>query len=187
MDIGFCGLHVVSDVFETGVFNTDEYCLVLSLAWSYFKNFPSRKADYLQSTKSKLFTQKVCPVRWVENISVTERVSLVSLFRCPYLKDLEGGKCKIPATENDQSLCKFAKLEFCITLAAEVESFLKIFQSAETLTALLYNTILCIAKSLHGRVCNEESLTAAHTTAKLIARDIREKIAHFLAAANISL
>ncbi|KAM7281494.1 hypothetical protein ISCGN_006217 [Ixodes scapularis] len=71
LDIGSCGIQVVSGAFKAGHAAT-HWDLVVFLCGSYnlFKCVPARRADYIHFTGSALFALKFCSVRWLKNSKV---------------------------------------------------------------------------------------------------------------------
>lgn len=66
VDIGSCGLPVVSGAFKTGHNVTKSYMLLRNTTvFNLFKNVPARRADYVNFTRSPLFPLKFCSVHWL--------------------------------------------------------------------------------------------------------------------------
>jgi len=73
-DIGTCSLHVVHGAYKTAHNAVDWKVHIFLRALCYlFKDFPSRRSDYIAATKLSIFPLRFCAIRWVENSSVIQR------------------------------------------------------------------------------------------------------------------
>lgn len=74
IDVGICSLHIVHGSYKTAHnacgWNLNDFLRAL---YYLFKDFPSRRADYIHHTGSTVFPLKLCSVRWVENSKVIQR------------------------------------------------------------------------------------------------------------------
>ena len=67
-DVGSCGLHVISGALHTGVADADwPVEKVLRGMFKLLKDAPARRAEYMRLSKSGLYPEKFCVIRWVEN------------------------------------------------------------------------------------------------------------------------
>ena len=88
-DIGYCGLHVVSEALHTGtVASSWPFEKVLGAMFKLLHNSPARRAEYLRVSSSGSYPDKFCATHWVENERLASRanenwgvtVELIKLF-----------------------------------------------------------------------------------------------------------
>ena len=154
-DLGSCGLHTNHNALKTGFKNVGWQIInYLRSSYYFFKNLPSRKADYFTFSGSEEFSKKFCNIRWVENKSVALR----ALSKMPnlhkYIKGVEDNNIKISSEsysiikkQLDDKLLR-PKLAFFAHIAEEMEPFLTMYQSDDPLLPLLYTDLTRILKNL---------------------------------------
>lgn len=83
LEIGSCGLHSLNGAFKAGLKATEWYIAdFLKSLYYLLKNSSARKGDYTHYSSSKVFPQKFCTVRWIENQSATERaITIISQIK----------------------------------------------------------------------------------------------------------
>ena len=83
IDVGTCLLHIVHGSYKAAhkacKWSLNDFLRAL---YYLFKDFPSRRADYMHHTGSSMFPLKFCSIRWLENSKVIER----ALKMLPHLK-----------------------------------------------------------------------------------------------------
>lgn len=179
VDIGSCGLHVVSGAFKTG-HNVTKWNTVVFLRSLYnlFKNVPARRADYVNFTGSILFPLKFCSVRWLENGKALARALQVLPNVVKYVEHVKKEK-KLPACGSyahvetavkDEMLP--VKLAFMLSVSEELEPFLAEFQTEKPMLPFLATALDGLLRSLLGRIVLKEKLDAAGTFSKLIKIDL---------------
>ncbi|KAH8020386.1 hypothetical protein HPB51_001019 [Rhipicephalus microplus] len=177
VDIGSCGLHVVSGAFKTG-HNVTKWNTVVFLRSLYnlFKNVPARRADYVNFTGSILFPLK--SVRWLENGKALARALQVLPNVVKYVEHVKKEK-KLPACGSyahvetavkDEMLP--VKLAFMLSVSEELEPFLAEFQTEKPMLPFLATALDSLLRSLLGRIVLKEKLDAAGTFSKLIKIDL---------------
>lgn len=180
IDIGSCSLHIVHGAYKYA-HNKSEWKLHIFLrtAYNLFKNFPSRRADYSHFSKSSVFPQKMCAIRWVENGSVIKRAIEV----IPNIKKyVEGVKNAPPQSNNFLQIGPFlkdefllAKLQFMLTVSTELEPFLRFFQSNKPLLPFLYAQLMSMLKSIMKRFIIPGVLNSATNSYELMHIDVKDK------------
>lgn len=139
LDIGSCGLHVLNVAFKTAFQKTDWKLIELFRASYYLlKDSPSRRGTYIKITKSTTFPSKFCSVRWLENSVVPKRMLDIFENLNIYVNHMKNDKTQ-KSTQSSKSFKTVeqllnhnllqAKLAFFASLAEEMESFLRQFQS----------------------------------------------------------
>lgn len=175
LDMGTCGLHVVHGSLKHGlkVVKWDLNSLLTHM-YFLFKDSPSRRAEFTAVTGSKLFPLKFCSTRWVENVQCLGRA--LEIF--DHVKNfVENNKSlsSNPATTIKQAakdpLMK-CKLSFFKLIAAELEPFLKRFQSPKPLAPFLYEALHDVIRALMTRFVSDDKLKAAITVKQLLDIDL---------------
>lgn len=110
IDIGSCSLHILHGSYKTAHIKTEwNLNQFLRCAYYLFKYYPSRRSNYIHHSKSKVFPQKMCAIRWIENGSVIDRAIKV----LPNLKKyIDGTKSKPPQTKHFGIVKKYLDDEF---------------------------------------------------------------------------
>ncbi|KAH8022458.1 hypothetical protein HPB51_024557 [Rhipicephalus microplus] len=179
VDIGSCGLHVVSGAFKTG-HNVTKWNTVVFLRSLYnlFKNVPARRADYVNFTGSILFPLKFCSVRWLENGKALARALQVLPNVVKYVEHVKkekklqacGSYAHVETAVKDEMLP--VKLAFMLSVSEELEPFLAEFQTEKLMLPFLATALDGLLRSLLGRIVLKEKLDAAGTFSKLIKIDL---------------
>lgn len=165
LNLGSCGLHTLHGAFKTSLKATNwQIVEFLRNLYNIFKNVPARRALYLEYTGSNLFPKKFCPIRWLQNGEVAER----AIDMWPHLKifiDSLKRDQKEPITASYQMVKSYVdndmmcvKLSFFISLASEMESFLKEYQTDAPLVPFIYTSLYSIIKNIMARFVKKEIL-----------------------------
>lgn len=165
LNLGSCGLHTLHGAFKTSLKATNwQIVEFLRNLYNIFKNVPARHALYLEYTGSNLFPKKFCPIRWLQNSEVAER----AIDMWPHLKifiDSLKRDQKEPITASYQMVKSYVdndmmcvKLSFFISLASEMESFLKEYQTDAPLVPFIYTSLYSIIKNIMARFVKKEIL-----------------------------
>ena len=142
-DIGTCSLHVVHGAYKTA-HNACGWKVHVFLRSLYylFKDFPSRRSDYTNASKSWSFPLRFCAIRWVENSSVIKRALEVIPFVKLYVAAVDK---KPPDSQNFkkvktalQDKVLIAQLGFLQSVALQLEPFLTKYQSNKPLLLFMY-------------------------------------------------
>lgn len=127
---------------------------VLTMAYYLFKDTALRRADYKGITGSSTFPKKFCGTRWVENGAVGQRFLDIYPHLKRYVEEapsdprreaLESWKC-VKACFSDE-LFK-AKLMFFVSVANDVEPFLKKFQTSKPMAPFLFEAVAELSRNL---------------------------------------
>jgi len=145
-----------------------------------FKDFPSRRAQYVETTKSALFPLCFCAIRWVEYSSVLQ----LSAEMLPFLKQHIDAVSKKPPSSSCFKWVSTAvkedtmledKLGFLQNIASELETFLTLFQSNKPLLPFLYNDLYALLCSLLDRFVRLEVMQGIKDVSSLMAVDFADR------------
>jgi len=142
LDMGSCCLHVVHGAFRTAIQATG-WKVVEYLRTSYylFKDVPARRADYIRFSKSELFPQKFCAVRWVENVSVAVRAIQVIPHMIEYVdgvrREKSSPKCASFTTVSEALTDKLLKAKLVFFSHRSLLIFKGSFSSSSRMHPLL--------------------------------------------------
>lgn len=180
IDIGTCSLHVVHGAYKTA-HNRCGWKLQIFLRSLYylFKDFPSRRTDYTNASKSSLFPLRFCSIRWVENSSVIKRAMEIIPFVKLYVAAVEK---KPPQSQNYvnvkmalQDKMLIAKLGFLQSVALQLEPFLTKYQSNSSLLPFMYSDVYNLLHSFMVRFIRAEIMTGVKSATTLMAVDLQKK------------
>jgi hypothetical protein len=146
VNIGTCSLHSVHNAFKSAVKVSDSGIdSLLQSLWTLFHNTPARRQDFTNITGGVTFPLKFCAHRWTENVNVIERALLVWPQVEKYVAHVNApgnGKMKPSslsfatvqkAVEDPLTTCA---LKFFLSIAVQLQPFLKKFQSDAPLLPL---------------------------------------------------
>lgn len=163
LNMGSCGLHVLHGAFKTAIKATN-WSLIsfLRCLYNLFKDVPARRALFTQFSGSEVFPLKFCSVRWLQNGDVAQRaldmLQHLKKFICGVKKD----KALSISCASFSTVCSLmedplleSKLSFFNSLIAEVEPFLKQFQTDVPLVPFLYGSLQSIVLNVMRRFVNE--------------------------------
>ena len=167
IDIGSCSLHVIDGALRAA---DKGFAIMNFLRSSYevFKDLPSRRADYIYfaDNKDAKLPLKYCSTRWVENVSVAERIVEI----IPYLQSYVAGmanKRNEPDSKSYNTMKTMlkdpllkAKVCFFISVAKELEKFLKEFQDDKPMLPFLFEAIESMIDTLMKRFVKPDILDA---------------------------
>ncbi|CAG2058422.1 unnamed protein product [Timema podura] len=132
-----------------------------------FKDSPSRRGTYMAVTGSSTFPMKFCSVRWLENVDVAKR-ALETLDNLKKFVEYISTHKNMKATASSASFkvisCSLKdkllrpKLAFFLSLAEDLEPFLKEFQSDCPMSPFLHGNLLNILKTCMERVVKDNVL-----------------------------
>lgn len=181
IDVGTCSLHTVHGAYKTGHNKCDwQVNNFLRALYYLFKDFPSRRADFIKSSGSTEFPLKMCSIRWVENSRVIER----ALRMVPHLrKYVAFVDSKRPETKNFGVVEGFlkdklleAKLSFLQSVVKEVEPYLTSFQSDNPMLPFVYAELYSMARSIAGRFVKRDVMSTVKNTKQLLAVDVKNNL-----------
>lgn len=166
LDIGSCGLHILNVAFKAAFQKTGWKLIELFRACYYlFKDSPSRRGTYIQITKSTTFPLKFCSVRWLENSAVAKRVLYIFENLKIYVNHVKNDKTQ-KLTQSSKSFKTVeqvlgdnllqAKLSFFASLAEEMETFLRQFQSDAPMAPFIYQDMFNLLKCCMERIVKED-------------------------------
>nr|CAD7401728.1 unnamed protein product [Timema cristinae] len=140
---------------------------VVRACYYLFKDSPSRRGTYITVTGSSTFPIKFCNVRWLENVDVAKR-ALETLDNWKKFVDYISTHKTMKATASSASFkvisCSLKdkllrpKLAFFLSLAEDLEPFLKEFQPDSPMSPFLHGNLLNILKTCMGRVVKDDIL-----------------------------
>ncbi len=173
---GSCSLHIIHNAFRHGCtateWNLEE---TLSNLYYFFKDSPARIEDYQKASGIKDLPPKFCKHRWLENISVVEKV--ISLL--PYLATYFDSFKKHPKLKSFESLKEVVKsclfipqAQFFLSVAREFEPFLQEFQGDAPLLPFLAEDIFKMIRGLMKRFVAQDHLDCITEASKLIKFDL---------------
>lgn len=148
IDIGTCGLHTLHNAFKAGI-KAPKWEIIdfLRAIYNLFKNVPARRADLIHYSGSSEFPLKFCAVRWLQNIVVTERAEKLLPNLRAYVEGVKNTN-REPTSYSYSKMVKGLsdpfirpKLAYFKTIAAQLEPFLKQFQSDAPLGPYLYTDL----------------------------------------------
>ncbi|KAJ8685235.1 hypothetical protein QAD02_021028 [Eretmocerus hayati] len=183
LEMGSCGLHVVHGAYKDGV-NSTGWDIVQYLRCLYylFKDYPARRAIFIQYSGSETFPKKFCGMRWLENITVIERAIEIDASVKKYVSGVVTAKtepkCKsykvVKKTSADPLL--LAKLSFIKSLASEVEPFLREFQSDDPLVPFLHTTLTKTIANIMGRFMTKKSMRSLESVKISDIKDVKNHL-----------
>ena len=174
LEIGTCSLHIVDGALR----HADKVIKImrfLRCCWEVFKNLPSRRADYLHYavTNNPKLPPKYCATRWVENVRVAEAI----IEEIPNLESYVENVAKInkePQSDSykmmkDMLKDPLLKSRLCIfvTVAKDLEIFLKRFQNDKPMVPFLYEAFEIIQDNLLKRFIKPSVINNLSTAEKL--------------------
>lgn len=153
IDIGSCGLHVLSGALQTGHKETgwavNDF---LHGIYYLFNDSPARRGAFSSTTGCTKFPLKFCKIRWVENVNVCNRA--LEVFN-EIKKWLEHKDTKLPGNISIKNVRKGvkdaltpAKVSFFSLIAGILEPFLKKYQTAQPMIPFLYDDLIRIILEL---------------------------------------
>ena len=180
LDFGTCSLHTIHGAYKTA-HNNSEWNIhrFLRSLYYFFKDFPSRRADYKRITGSHLFPLKFCSIiRWVENSKVIER----AVEMLPHIKKyVDAFEEKPPASENFGIIKSFvrndllpAQLGFMRSVSLELEQYLSKYQSNDPLLPFMFSDLSTMLEHLLGRIVKNQVLESANTSKTLLSIDLKK-------------
>lgn len=165
LEIGTCGLHTLHNAFKTSMKNSCwNIAKFLRDIHNVFYNVPARRADYIRLTGSERFPLKFCPVRWLQNQPVAERAIKMLPYLQKYCKKAEDEKIEPKSASYDfvkQSLKDKLigpKLAFFESFAAEVEPFLRTYQTDKPMVPFLYTDLYNLIFSIMSKIVKSDYL-----------------------------
>ncbi|XP_055620811.1 uncharacterized protein LOC129765028 [Toxorhynchites rutilus septentrionalis] len=165
LDLGSCGLHILHGAFKEGVrcsgWNVTKY---LRGIYHIFKDVPARRALFTSYSGSAVYPLKFCAHRWLENINVAQRAVEITPHIRKFVEGVQNDKIEpksdsyVDVVECLKDPLLLAKLTFFKSVAAEVEPFLREFQTDNPMVPFLYNNLSQMARSILGRFMQIDQL-----------------------------
>ena len=161
VDIGVCGLHVVHGAFKTGVNSTSwKIDNLLRSLYYLFHDTYARRTEYREITGSQNFPLQFCATRWTEDSSVAERAIEIWPNICKYVEIVsKKAKSRQPTSSSYATVVKATndpltetKLNVFVSMANELNDYLKVFQTDKPMVPLLYEHLKSILSSLLEKV-----------------------------------
>ncbi|XP_067143597.1 uncharacterized protein [Centruroides vittatus] len=146
--MGTCGLHVVHGAVKAG-FKVVDWNLLPLLRNLYYllKDSPTRRAEYIAISGSRLFPKKFGSTRWLENGECLERAAEVIKSVKTYI--------------NNSTQWPFIKVKllFFRSICTQSESFLTRFQSNKPLAPYLYKAVVQLLMNLMRKFVKNDRVT----------------------------
>lgn len=178
LETGTCSLHVVNGAYKTGHKSAGwKVHDFLRNTYYLFKDFPSRRADYTEASKSNEFPQKFCSIRWVENSLVLQRALRVIPNLKKYLEFVKKDPPKSSVYEkvvvhmNNPAL--ECQIGFLLTIADDLEPFLRKYQTKKPMLPYLAQDVFILLKDVMKRFLKSEVVDSL-SQMKLLQLDIKK-------------
>lgn len=176
LSLGSCGLHTVHNAYKKAMKTNEWKILEFLRSLHYlFCYSPARREDYVKFSGSTVFPLKFCAVRWVENFDVAARALNILPNVHKYIESVKKEK-KEPSCNSYKIVCSAikdpllpAKIAFFQTVAADVQPFLKRFQSNEPLAPFLYESLLDTTRAIMNRFIKS---TVLQSTSNIVQIDL---------------
>lgn len=183
-DIGTCSLHIIHGAYK----NAHNKCGwkvqdFLRALYYLFKDFPSRRDDYVTASKSEVFPLPFCGIRWVENSDVIQRAYEILPNVSKYIAAVQK---KPPASATFQKVSTAikedkmlsAKLGFLHSIASQLETYLIKYQSNKPLLPFVYSDLYLLMRSLLTRFIKPDVMSTVKDASKLLSLDVRNTKHH---------
>ncbi|KAJ8677964.1 hypothetical protein QAD02_014195 [Eretmocerus hayati] len=177
IDIGTCILHIVNNCYRKGHSEVDwKINEFLRALYYLFKDFPTRRADFIHFTLTKLFALKFCFIRWLENGKVMQRaLAMID----PMKVYIEGVKKNPPESNNYHKIKEFleddflkAKLSFMVSIDMQIQPFLVKYQTVKPMVPFLMNDLYDLLKRLMARVIKPKEMADIKCVKDLLSVDL---------------
>jgi hypothetical protein len=193
--MGSCGLHVLHGAYQTAHKNTTwDVQKVLKALHGIFKKSPARRADYLEDNDiddddddnqmKMYFPLKFCGHRWLENgkalaryLEIDDKVKRfldksVELKRRNF-EEKDERKPLLIRTMHSNIFPAY--IEFSLSVARDIEPFLKIFQAERPLAVFLYSALVHLVLDLMRRFVKQEVISANSQPSQFLKLDLRKE------------
>lgn len=186
LNVGSCGLHVVHGAFKNAMEGTKwELEEILKAAYNLFNNTSARRDDFQRLTGSKEFPFKFAAHRWVENVSVLERMIKVLPALCQYVKAVHDKKLPSPGTHSFGVLSSEClsplldvKLKFALGFASIVQPFLLKYQTDKPALPFLVGDLLVMIKEVLQKFIRSDCLPKIQSCVSLRKNEFADKANH---------
>lgn len=185
IDIGSCSLHIVDGALRSA--DKVGACVMkfLSAIYYVFKDIPSRRADYIHfaDCETPPFPLKFCQTRWVENVAAAERAITI----LPYLKSYVAGVSSLSQFTQPSSATYLtmksalqdkllkARLLFFVSIAKDLEVFLRVYQTDKPMLPFLHASLEGILDELLSRFIKQRVLQANPTVPQKLKLDLNDR------------
>ncbi|KAL3042124.1 hypothetical protein OYC64_020135 [Pagothenia borchgrevinki] len=186
LNIGSCGLHVLHNVFRDGCKATgwDIEHILLSLYW-VFHDCPARREDFVTATGCNTVMLKFCRVRWIENVTVSDRALKFWPYVTTYVELVNKGDLPDPKVKSFEAVKKSSKDPLFIpkvmifnSIAREIKPFLTLYQTDKPMLPFFSEDLFQLMKGLMGRFFKEEPMKEATTVLKLLHIPLQDSSIH---------
>ena len=155
-------------------------------AYFEFHQSPARRAAYTSVTKSTVFPKKFVGIRWLENGAVASALLEILPNLKEFVNSVEAKKITITKGKSYEILVKdlknmkilTARLEFFVSVARELEPFLREFQGNQPLAPMLYDKLRFIMTSLFKRFMKPEIVDNLKTGSDFVKIDLKKSENH---------
>jgi len=186
LNIGSCGLHTIHGAFRDGVAaSTWDIETFLRAAYQLFKDTPARREDYTAVTGSSTFPLKFVAHRWVENVSVIERLIELLPSLKKYVKSVDEKQLSNPGTKSFdtvRSSCSDSlielRLHFILSIAKRLQPFLKLYQVDKPMLPFLVPDLLQLVKDMLSRFVKRDVLDSLVTCNDVSGFDTKDTDKH---------
>ncbi|KAK5900192.1 hypothetical protein CesoFtcFv8_009591 [Champsocephalus esox] len=176
LNIGSCGLHILHNAFRDGCKATswDIEHILSSLYW-LFHDCPARREDFVTATGCNTVMLKFCRVRWIENVTVSDRALKFWPYVTTYVELVNKGDLPDPKVKSFEAVKKSSKDPLFIpkvmifnSIAREIKPFLTLYQTDKPMLPFFSEDLFQLMKGLMGRFFKEEPMKEATTVLKLL-------------------
>ncbi|XP_070176232.1 uncharacterized protein [Littorina saxatilis] len=187
-NVGSCGLHTLHNAFKNGYDKTGwDLDKSLSSMYKLFHDTPARREDFVTWTGCTSFPKKFCAHRWLENVSVCERVLEIWPHLQTFAHKLKAAK-NCPSTDTFCTVLKCCndvlftvKLQIFISIAKDIEPFLRQYQTDKPVLPFLADDLFDVVRNMMGRFVKDDIMeNVGSSTSKLIlaSQDLSEVKTH---------
>ncbi|KAJ4930980.1 hypothetical protein JOQ06_025281 [Pogonophryne albipinna] len=186
LNIGSCGLHVLHNAFRDGCKATgwDIEHILSSLYW-LFHDCPARREDFVTATGCNTVMLKFCRVRWIENVTVSDRALKFWPYVTTYVELVNKGDLPDPKVKSFEAVKKSSKDPLFIpkvmifnSIAREIKPFLTLYQTDKPMLPFFSEDLFQLMKGLMGRFFKEEPMKEATTVLKLLHIPLQDSSIH---------
>jgi hypothetical protein len=190
IEFGSCSLHVIHGGLKTG-HKAVKWEVIEFLRASYylFKDFPTRRGEYIRITGCKIFPAKFCTTRWVEN----ENATTVALKILPHIRKYITEVKKVPNSKVFQKVKMYledpllpAKLGFFQGLAHQLERFLFKYQADKPMVPFLHDDLQLLVKNILKRIVKKTVIDKTSNALDLMKIDL-DKPGNIIMAKDLEL
>ena len=177
VDYILCTMHLEQ---WSGTTNWDIEQTLNCLYW-LFKDSPARRDDYTKVTGSAVFPVRYCQHRWLENVTVLERVITIWPQIQTYVANVNTSKIPHPKNKSFEVVEKactdpmfLVKANIFLSIAQECQPFLIKYQTDKPMLPFVADSLFTTLKHLLQRFVTDDTLKRVKTPVKLFSEDFND-------------